>query len=122
MRASSAPPARASPGLGGGAAKLARSASIEAKSRSELRHMRVRRGSKTWFSMRSTISGSKGSVSPVVPKVPSFMLRPARPAICASSAAVRSRGARPSNLRLSAKATWSSCRLRPMPMASVATR
>ena len=60
MRPSSALPALASPGAGGGAAKLARSASGEAKSRSELRHMRVPRGSKAWFSMRSTISGSKG--------------------------------------------------------------
>ena len=44
------------------------------------------------------VSGSSGPTSVVVPKLPSFMWRPARPAICAISGAVRRRGARPSNL------------------------
>ena len=60
--------------------------------------------------------------APVTPKVPSFMWRPARPAIWASSPGVRLRCTWPSNLRRAAKATWSTSRLRPMPMASVATR
>ena len=67
-------------------------------------------------------SGSMPSSSAVVPKVPSLMWRPARPAICAISAAARRRGARPSNFTSWAKATWSRSMLRPMPMASVATR
>ena len=67
-------------------------------------------------------SGSSGGASAVVPKLPSFMWRPARPAICAISGAARRRGARPSNFTSLAKATWSTSMLRPMPMASVATR
>ena len=47
--------------------------------------------------------------------------RPARPAICAISAGVSRRWRRPSNLDRAAKATWWTSRLRPMPMASVAT-
>ena len=48
--------------------------------------------SKRWFSIASTISGASGPTSAVVPKLPSFICRPARPAICASSAAESRRG------------------------------
>ena len=42
--------------------------------------------SKRWFSIASTISGASAPISAVVPKLPSFICRPARPAIWASSA------------------------------------
>ena len=47
---------------------------------------------------------------------------PARPAICAISAGRSRRGRAAVELRSPAKATWSTSMLRPMPMASVATR
>ena len=56
------------------------------------------------------------------PNVPSLVYRPARPAICASSAASSGRLARPSNFPSAANATWSTSMLRPIPIASVATR
>ena len=44
------------------------------------------------ISTASTISGSSDLCSAVVPKVPSLICRPARPAICAISAAIESAG------------------------------
>ncbi len=110
------------PGCGVGARRLSSSASTEAKSRSLLRQHSAPSASNWCASMLSTMwSGSAGH-SPVVPKVPSRMPRPARPAICAASCAVRARLFWPSNLLRLAKATWSTSMLRPMPTASVATR
>jgi hypothetical protein len=73
-------------------------------------------------SIASTTSASRPGTSPVTPKVPSVVKRPARPAIWASSFGVRWRWRRPSNLVTPEKATWAMSRLRPMPIASVATR
>ena len=73
----------------GGRLSEAISAGTERKCRSLLRHCTSRSGSKRWFSIASTSSGSSPPTSAVVPKVPSFMWRPARPAICASSTAAQ---------------------------------
>jgi hypothetical protein len=101
---------------------LASSASMLPKSRSLLRQHRCSSASKLWASTAATISSSSGRQSAVVPKVPSRMPRPARPAIWAISGAVSRRGRWPSNLPRLAKATWSTSMFRPMPIASVATR
>ena len=77
---------------------------------------------KAWRSTAAAASGSSGGASRVVPKLPSRVWRPARPAIWAISAVSRPRWRRPSNLPRPANATWSTFMFRPMPMASVATR
>src|SRR5690606_39572157 len=64
-----------------------RSASSDEKSKSAERHCRTFTGSKSWLSIFLTSSSSKGSTRPVTPNVPSRKCRPARPAICPSSAA-----------------------------------
>ncbi len=110
------------PGPGGGAARLSSSASTPEKSRSLLRQQSTSSGSNVWPSTAATASSGSGRHWAVVPKVPSRMPRPARPAIWAISAAVSRRGRWPSNLPRPAKATWSTAMFRPMPMASVATR
>ena len=58
-----------------------------------------------WFSIASTTSSASGEASPVTPKVPSFMCRPARPAICASSLGCKGRIRRPSNFVVPENAT-----------------
>jgi hypothetical protein len=55
------------------------------KSSAVLRHCSCFSGSNEWLSSACTISVSNGGQRPVVPKVPSRVARPARPAICASS-------------------------------------
>ena len=86
------------------------------------RHMIDFSVSNWWFSTALIVSASSPFRSPVVPKVPSVMWRPARPAIWAISVGRSRRGAWPSNLFSLAKATWSTSMFSPMPMASVATR
>ena len=119
---SSASRARLSQSFSVRASSEAISASTEPKRRSELRHISRRSGAKRDSVMASTTSGSSGGASPVTPKVPGVVWRPARPAICASSFGIRCRIRRPSNLVVEEKATWRTSRLSPMPMASVATR
>ena len=46
-----------------------------------LRQCSLRTGAKRWPSIASTVSSGSGRASPVTPKVPSCMCRPARPAI-----------------------------------------
>ena len=67
-------------------------------------------------------SSSKGWTRLVVPNVPSFVWRPARPATWASSEAVSFLNWKPSYFVSCAKATWFTSRFSPMPMASVAIR
>ena len=59
------------------------SAPSEEKSSAVLRHCSTFTESKVWLSSACTSSVSNGGQRPVVPKVPSRMARPARPAICA---------------------------------------
>ena len=110
------------PGPGGGAISVASSASTCVRSRSLLRQHSWSSGSKLCASTAAATSSPSGWHCAVVPNVPSRMPRPARPAICATSAGVRRRGRWPSNLPIAANATWSTSMLRPMPIASVATR
>ena len=84
-------------GTGGRRSRLSRSARGDAKLRSELRQDSASRGSKRWLSTAATRLSSNGPRSAVGPKVPSRRCRPARPAICATSAGRRGRGAVPSN-------------------------
>ena len=110
------------PAMSARRSRLASSAAGDRKSSSALRQKNAVRFGKRCCSIASTVAGSRPPTSAVVPNVPSLMWRPARPAICASSATDRRRGIRPSNFTSSAKATWSMSMLRPMPIASVATR
>ena len=119
---SSAAGARIKPARGAGFSRLNSSASSDEKSRLGLRQNSPFTGSNSCVSICSINSSSNGVKSPVTPKLPSLVWRPARPAICANSAGNKSRWRRPSNLRLWAKATWSTSIFSPMPMASVATR
>ena len=82
-RMSSAIGARVSPLAVGVAESVACSAPSEEKSSAVLRHCSKRTGSKEWLSSACTSSVSNGGQRPVVPKVPSRVARPARPAICA---------------------------------------
>ena len=96
---------RISPLLGGGASREIFKASTEEKSKLGLRHINRRIGSNVLFSICSTSISSNAGISPVTPKVPSAIWRPARPATCASSAATSSRWFLPSNFRDCANAT-----------------
>ena len=78
----------------GAARGCRRSARGEAKSRSELRQDSASSGSKRWPSTAATRPSSNGPRSAVGPKVPSRRWRPARPAICATSAGRSGRGPR----------------------------
>ena len=80
------------------------------------------RAANWWFSTACTSSSSIGGHCAVVPNVPSRIPRPARPAICATSAGASARGRWPSYLVRRAKATWSTSMFSPIPIASVATR
>ncbi len=113
---------RLRPWIGGGAPSERIRLCSDEKSSSGLRHSAPCTAGKTWPSTAATISGSTSAASPVTPKAPSRRKRPARPAIWPISCEWRLRVRRPSNLRRPAKATWSTSMLRPMPMASVATR
>ena len=73
----------------GAAASVACKAPIEEKSRSVLRHCTIFTGSKLCDSSACASSLSNGGQRPVVPKVPSRVARPARPAIWASSAGLK---------------------------------
>ena len=96
---------RMSPLVGGDASREIFNASTEEKSRLGLRHISRRIGSYMLFSICSTNDSSSAGISPVTPKVPSEVWRPARPATCASSAAANSRWFLPSNFRVCANAT-----------------
>ncbi len=98
------------------------SASGVPNSKRELRHCNFLIDANRWFSIASTHSGSNGVASPVTPKVPSVVNRPARPAIWANSLGCKYLCRRPSNLDVPANATWLISRFNPMPIASVATR
>ena len=119
---SSAAGARIRPARGAVFSKLNNKASKLEKSRLGLRQNKPFTGSNSCVSICSMSGSSKASKSPVTPKLPSWVWRPARPAICANSEALNWRCRRPSNFRLWAKATWSTSMFNPMPMASVATR
>ena len=65
------------------------SASTVSNDNSGLRQKTKGRGSKLWDSIASIRSASNSPAFAVVPKVPSCMCRPARPAICPISAGVQ---------------------------------
>ena len=95
-------------GSGGGARGSPSGCRRIRKSSSLLRHISAVERLEAMLLDRLDHLGRRAApTSAVVPKVPSLMWRPARPAICAISAAVRRRGPRPSNLTRPAKATWS---------------
>ena len=71
--------------------RLSDRAPIEEKSSVVLRHCRTLIGSNEWLSSACASSVSNGGQRPVVPNVPLRVARPARPAICASSAGLRLR-------------------------------
>ena len=78
--------ARVRPPSFGVSASEACSAPTEEKSSAVLRHCSILIGSNEWVSSACASSVSNGGHRPVVPKVPLRVARPARPAICASSA------------------------------------
>jgi len=88
---SSATGARVRPCSAGLAASEAWSAPSEEKSSAVLRHCSTFTASKPWLSSAWISSGSNAGQRPVVPNVPLRVARPARPAICANSAAPRRR-------------------------------
>ena len=98
------------------------SALVEPNCSLALRQYSLVKGANRFSVMASTNSSCKGAASPVTPKLPLFICRPARPAICASSVGKSGRMRLPSNFDVAEKATWFTSKLSPMPMASVATR
>ena len=66
--------------------------------------------------------GDESLVSDARAVRPSFMYRPARPAIWPISSGLKGRTVMPSNLSRAENATWSTSMLMPMPIASVAIR
>ena len=97
-------------------------ASIVPNFRSALRQSSFFKGVKRWSIIAFATPSSNGEASPVTPKVPSRIPRPARPAIWANSLGASGRIRRPSNLLSAEKAMWFTSRFSPIPIASVATR